>query len=171
MILHYLWKQVILAKYDQDSCGGIPSKSKFSRSKAPWHSIIKIVDWYNSNIRWKIRNGERTSFWHDIWHINNPLNIHYPILYSLSKEKDCCIKDMWNSETFGWNLQPRRPLRSWEVDQWNELLSSFLAPTGNGGCDYPPWNLNSNGSFSVAYVKKALFSLTFVNVNQICKSD
>lgn len=152
------------AKYDQDSCGGIPSKSKFNSSKAPWHFIMKYVDWYNSNIKWKIRNGERTSFLHDIWHINNSLHIHYPRLYSLSKEQNCSIKDI-NSETLSWIFQSKRPLQSWEANQWNEILPSTSDQIENSGSDYPTWTLNSNGSFSMASVKKALFSLNSVDVN------
>ncbi|KAA0056969.1 LINE-1 retrotransposable element ORF2 protein [Cucumis melo var. makuwa] len=52
----------------------------------------------------------------------------------------------------------KRPLRSWELDLWNDLKGSCASVTDDSCCDKPVWKLNTNGTFSVASAKKAVHS-------------
>lgn len=47
--------------------------------------------------------------------INNPLSLYNSRLYVLFNKKFGSIKDLWNAETLEWDIQSRRPLRSWEL--------------------------------------------------------
>lgn len=57
-----LWKRIILAKYEQSFVGEISMKGKHYSFKAPWLSIIKGVDWFLPQIRWRVNNGVSLSF-------------------------------------------------------------------------------------------------------------
>lgn len=107
-----LWKRIILAKYDCHIVGDFPSKGKFSSIKAPWHSIIKGVEWFRPQILWKIGNEESLSFWHNIWHQNSSLSLYYLRLYAISTKQKSLIKEMWNLDSLDWDLLLRRQLRS-----------------------------------------------------------
>lgn len=41
-----LWKRLIFAKYDQAFIGDFPVKGKYGSAKAPWRSIVKMIDWF-----------------------------------------------------------------------------------------------------------------------------
>lgn len=61
-----LWKRLIWDKYDLESIGSIPTKSKYSSNKAPWISITKGISWFLEQTKWKINDGKKTSFCHVI---------------------------------------------------------------------------------------------------------
>lgn len=79
-----LWKYVIQAKYEQAFMGDILSKGKFNSQKSPWSSIIKGVDWFMTQIKWKINDGERLSFWHSHWYEKSHFNLYRPRLFALT---------------------------------------------------------------------------------------
>ena len=60
---------------------------KFSTAKAPWKSIVKGLDWFGTNISWKINNGESISFWLNKQSTNGPLATAFSRLYALSQAK------------------------------------------------------------------------------------
>ena len=89
----------IIAKYDRECIGGIPTRSKDSSSKSPWNSIIKCVDWFFAHTKWKIKNEENTSFWYGSWTEISPLSLNKPRLYALSTLQHGSVKDFWNQST------------------------------------------------------------------------
>lgn len=55
-----------------------------------------------------------------------------------------------------WDLYPRRPLRSVEIQTWEEFKSSLNPYIPTQGKDYPIWNLNTNRSFSIVSVQTVI---------------
>ena len=92
-----LWKRIIIAKYEQTYLGELPTKSKYSSSKALWMSIIKSVGWVLPQIKWSIRRGDTLSFWHSKWHDLSPFSQTNPRLFPLSSRKENSIANMWNA--------------------------------------------------------------------------
>lgn len=56
----------------------IPTKGKFSTTRAPWRSITKGLSWFENNPDWEINDGEQISFWHSKWSQEDPFYIRYP---------------------------------------------------------------------------------------------
>ncbi|KAA0048676.1 LINE-1 retrotransposable element ORF2 protein [Cucumis melo var. makuwa] len=101
--LEALWKSIIDAKYSKTFTGGIPYFGKYSSSNAPWRSIIKGKDWFNSKIIWKINSGGSHSFWHSNWANSISLNQKAPRLYALSSCKEATVKEVWDPGTNDWD--------------------------------------------------------------------
>ncbi|TYK05764.1 LINE-1 retrotransposable element ORF2 protein [Cucumis melo var. makuwa] len=119
-----LWKRFIAVKYESSVQGDIPYKSNYSSSRSPWHSMIQGLDWFQSQVTWKIKNDNNFSFWHSHWHTNSPLSVHYPRLFALSTKQNSSISDMWNSKELDWDFSLGRPMRDWEVTVGFYVLNS-----------------------------------------------
>lgn len=148
-------KRIILAKYEQSFLEDIPTKGKYNSLKAPWRSIIKGIEWFLPQIKWKINNVEAISFWHGYWHEDNLLYIRKPSLYALTKKWNLS-KDLWNEDTMEWDFNPRRPLRSMKIQSWEDLKSTIHPLTHTQSRDTPKCSLNTNVCFSIASIKMAL---------------
>lgn len=46
-----------------------------------------------------------------------------------------------------WDFQPKRPLRSLEIQQWDSIKRELTIPCENRGQDLSSSKLNSNGLF------------------------
>ena len=100
-----LWKKFIGAKYNRDPCKNFPISSKFSSMNAPWRSIIKKgVDWFNSQIHWKINNEKSLTFSHSMWSHKSPRKITTSRLFALFQLQNTSIKEVW--EWQHWGLGP-----------------------------------------------------------------
>lgn len=43
-----------------------------------WQGLGKAREWYERGTRWKLGNGKRIRFWHDVWLGTCPLNLRFP---------------------------------------------------------------------------------------------
>nr|GEV02404.1 RNA-directed DNA polymerase, eukaryota, reverse transcriptase zinc-binding domain protein [Tanacetum cinerariifolium] len=59
-----------------------------------------------STLARRVNNGISTKFWYDTWVNNSPLRQQYPCLFRLAANKDCTVRDCWNS---GWHVIWSRP--------------------------------------------------------------
>ena len=57
-----MWKKIIEAKYLKRFCVVFPKELKNSTAKAPWRSILKVKDWFETKFKWVINNGENLLF-------------------------------------------------------------------------------------------------------------
>ena len=158
-----LWRRLIYAKYNQDFLGDFPVKDKYSSSR----SIIKGVDWFSPLYTWKFNIGDSVSFWKGTWNNKSLLVVYALRLFALSDIQQASVKDMWNSTTSNWDLQPRRPLRSFELHFWNSLKIKFSIPNQSHGPDFPTWKRNSNRHFDIASIKKVIMSIDANDVSSI----
>ena len=156
-----------MAKYEQSFLGDILTKGKYSSLKAPWRSIIKGIEWFLPQIKWKINNGKAKIFWYGYWHEHSPLYIHQPRLYALTTKKWNSIKDLWNEDSMEQDLYPRRPLRRVEIQSWENMKSTIhpLSPTQSRVSLL--WRLNTNGYFSIASIKTAMTDRTLGEQNNM----
>ena len=101
-----------------------------SQLKNPWRSITKGLDcWFIPHVQWKVNNDECLSFWKGASNEKSPLSLYRPRLYVLSQNQIDSVKDTWNTIDLDLDLQPRRStMRSFEVQQWNELKTYLSSP-------------------------------------------
>ncbi|GKB56549.1 hypothetical protein Tco_0912735, partial [Tanacetum coccineum] len=91
-----LWCKVICSIHGP--CGGLHDNSYLKPNSGPWYHILKLKDELlnfgislTSLFKRKIGNGQKTSFWNDIWLGGSPLSVSFPRLYRLESNLDCCV--------------------------------------------------------------------------------
>ena len=62
-----LWKQVLLAKYGQESFGWKTKKVNGTFGVGVWKEILKEKDWCWENMAFTIGNGTKIRFWTYLW--------------------------------------------------------------------------------------------------------
>ena len=68
-------------------------------------------------------------------------------------------------DSLKWDIQPRKPLRSFKLQNWYEIKADMTAPNRNyWGYDIPVWKLNTNGNFDIASVKRLLSLSTILTL-------
>ncbi|XP_039053775.1 uncharacterized protein LOC120195910 [Hibiscus syriacus] len=102
-------------------------------------------------MRLKARKGEDVQFWNDVWLGDVPLKLLFPRLYVLSINKSGKVKEFRvnNASGWVWDIQMRRNLADWEVEQWMQLISMLYNtspfPTED---DCWIWLGNGEGNFT-----------------------
>jgi len=76
-----LWQEIIRYKY-------IKNKSvctvKYRQIDSPiWYDLMKIRNIYLQGRKIKVRNGQKTLFWKDIWLYDQPLYLLFPDLFAM----------------------------------------------------------------------------------------
>jgi hypothetical protein len=101
-----------------------------------------------------INDGSQIQFWEDTWLDNVPLQDQYPALYSIVHYKsDTIAKVMATSPpavSFRWDLLGNR------LTTWNTLQQCLESIQLSPGPDESRWNLQTNGTFSVDPLYKAI---------------
>ncbi|KAE8704873.1 hypothetical protein F3Y22_tig00110435pilonHSYRG00103 [Hibiscus syriacus] len=126
------WKKVICAAYNLDPKSIILENSVPARASWIWKGVVK--NFFNSddfgeclkrNMRLKAGKGEDVQFWNDVWLGDVPLKSLFPRLYVLSINKSGKVKEFRvnNASGWVWDIQMRRNLADWEVEQWMQLIS------------------------------------------------
>ncbi|GKF62050.1 hypothetical protein Tco_0182104, partial [Tanacetum coccineum] len=92
------WKKVICSIHGP--LGGLDDNSSLRPNSRPWYHIAKIKDdllKVNINLdnifKIKLRNGQSTSFWNNIWISDTPLVASFPRLYRLDINPDYLVCD------------------------------------------------------------------------------
>ena len=82
-------------------------------------------DVVSSKLSFSVGNGKRMKFWKDKWCGDEPLNVSFPSLFTLSNSKDAWVAKLWqhSNEECGWNPNFLRPLNDWEI----VIVERFLA--------------------------------------------
>lgn len=117
----------------------------------------------SGNSMWKIRNGEKALFWEDCWVEKIPLKFKFRKLYQILTLKENSVHDFvqkWTKHPFAGKMFWSRNLRSWELDelqQIDKILKEVSLCTGN---DQLFWS-DSKSGYSV---KQTIELLTPHNV-------
>jgi hypothetical protein len=113
-----LWKAVIKGKYGEMAIGRVElgDESKPWFSSTWWKDICSIGtnldrNWFLESVAKKMRNGEQTRFWEDVWVGNSTLCDRFPRLFSISVQNQALVASLRSPvEVDGWNLLWRRRL-------------------------------------------------------------
>ena len=81
--------EVVRRKYleDKSFC-----QSKQRGSSQFCQGLEKAREWYEKGTRWKVGNGKKVRFWHDIWLGNCPLKIEFPRLQNQQTTRFFCFR-------------------------------------------------------------------------------
>jgi len=79
-----LWKDLLKMTYDVDKLGWWSKKSSNPHGVGCWKSITSELDLFKSLVHFKVGNGSRVLFWHDVWCGEQPLKDHFPDLFRMA---------------------------------------------------------------------------------------
>lgn len=106
-----------------------------------------------------IGKGDRIRLWEDLHYDSVSLEYVFPRIYTLSNNKWGRVKDFrflvgskWN-----WEVQMRRTLFDWELEQWECFNVVLEGITIRKSCfDALGWQLCPNGLFSISLFRRCL---------------
>ncbi|KAF7834787.1 putative ribonuclease H protein At1g65750 family [Senna tora] len=154
-----LWAQVLRGKY---ACGNdiIPQVKSRMNSSNLWRGVSKV--WHNveNNLCWRIGNGLKVNFWHDVWmHEYGPLKNH---LLTEMREDEIHYKAVQYSIASGdWDWAKFIHLLP---DEIVKNIAGIQAPNEHAGEDMIFWGLTNDGNFSVKSAYHAIAGFRHENV-------
>lgn len=72
---------MIAVKYGEDRNGWCNREPVGSMGCGVWKGVYKGVGSLSRLIRFKVNNGKRVLFWHDLWCSNEPLSLSLSLLF------------------------------------------------------------------------------------------
>ncbi|KAE8682317.1 Polynucleotide adenylyltransferase family protein isoform 4 [Hibiscus syriacus] len=170
------WKRVVCCVNNLDPNSKKVESSLTARASWIWRGVINNFfsnDGFGvcirSNLRWKTGNGHYVAFWNDAWLGEVPLKDLFPRLYTLSMNKEGKVVEFRESNAAGWvwDIQFRRNLVDWEVDQWLHLISLLNnSSLSHDEEDCWIWLGNGEGCFSTNSCIKSFFDSDGIEGNQ-----
>ncbi|KAK3219133.1 hypothetical protein Dsin_013103 [Dipteronia sinensis] len=77
----------------------------------------KLLD---NGIKVVVGRGDKAKLWSNVLVGSIPLNNFFPIIFALVCNKNGSVREYgkWENENWKWDVSMRRPLFSWELEQW-----------------------------------------------------
>jgi hypothetical protein len=151
-----VWKEVLVSKYGENVVGRL----ELGDNVKPWYSslwwkdVCSIgenlgINWFSQNVSKKVGNGAQTNFWVDRWIGEIPLKDRFPRLFSISRQKEATVAEIWDlgSDDFKWRLLWRRRLFVWEENVVEELKGVLNEATVSAEVDCWSWRPDKNNIF------------------------
>lgn len=139
-----VWFRILKAKYFPR---GDFRDSLLIRASQFWKSIHKVKSIFNWGASYKLGNGRRTYFWHDVWLDDCPLKIKFALLYRTCSDLDikvaeCLVEGVWQ-------INFARTLGRGEEELWRNLKENLDGVVLDGEKDQVRQCLEKNGHFIV----------------------
>ena len=89
-------------KYGVDNSGWWSKKSSYAHGVGCWKSIISDVDHLRSLVHYRVKNGLRILFWHDVCCGDQPLKFQLQDLFRMARLKEATVHEVvsWNDNRF-----------------------------------------------------------------------
>ena len=82
-----------------------------------WRSLNKIKHLFKMGAKHSVRNGKRTSFWHDAWNGDGLLRDRFPLIFAIYENQHATVAEMVSQQ-----LALRWMLDHAAAAQWVALL-------------------------------------------------
>ena len=119
-----LWKRIIQSVHDIS--GHKASMDTFRTVRTgTWSTLVgndpdtvKVRTIIEEGMVLRVGDGSSIRFWHDKWCEAGILKCTFPRFFALSLQRNAQINQMgeWTENSWVWNLQWRRPLYDWEIE-------------------------------------------------------
>ncbi|KAF5187488.1 hypothetical protein FRX31_022927 [Thalictrum thalictroides] len=122
------WRVVIVAKYGSEGNKWWPRQTRQSYGCSLWRGIMNNFYKFKPGIRCRLQDGHKIQFLNVVWLVDKPLKEEYPLVCNVSgSSRNGNVVDFGSgigSENV-WELQLRRRLYEWELQQFNLLLEKL----------------------------------------------
>ncbi|KAF5442537.1 hypothetical protein F2P56_035184 [Juglans regia] len=146
-----LWRTVIALKHGESWGGWCSNEVSGPHGVGLWKHIRRGWDIYAAHTCFKVGNGVKVKFWHDLWCGDRALKDVYPGVYSLARRKDASIADLlsFTNGSFQWNLTFNRNAQDWEMDDISAFFDLVYSTRMSGeGEDKLYWRPSKKGVFT-----------------------
>jgi hypothetical protein len=82
-----------------------------------WQGLHKLKHLFKWGAEYKVKSGDQTLFWEDVWFGSTPLKTQFPDLYKFCDDPETLVADYFGTD--GWEIGLRRRLTVGEVEQRN----------------------------------------------------
>lgn len=79
-----MWRRLVASKYGEDHFDWKSRKPKGATGGSLWQGICKWNDDFFKHVGYKVNNGERVNFWHDVWCNREPFVNRFPDHYVIA---------------------------------------------------------------------------------------
>ena len=90
-----------------------------------WKSILSVKSEFDERIRYRVHNGRRVKFWHDVWCGQQALHSLFPNIYLLERRHHAMVADYYHyvGGSIVWDFRFRRNLTDREVSNFTRMLA------------------------------------------------
>ncbi|KAE8718620.1 hypothetical protein F3Y22_tig00110009pilonHSYRG00262 [Hibiscus syriacus] len=125
-----------------------------------WRSMVNnhfkddtFVSKFQNLCSFQVGDGKFIRFWQDSWALDYPFLVIFPSLFSISSNKFGKLFEFGEFQSMGWiwDVQVRRNLNDWELEQWSNLM--VIIPNyslSKDSSDVLIWKGNGDGVYSVS---------------------
>jgi len=139
-----VWFKLLDAKYVQE---GNFFTSRTLGSSQFWQGLHKVKHLFKWGAIHKMKDGYKTSFWHDVWIGDSPLRLQYPSLYNMCRDKEALVADYYKDGD--WEIEFRRSLLGSESECLDLLIQSLQhIQVDTEQQDDVEWALDTSKSFT-----------------------
>jgi hypothetical protein len=138
-----LWYKLLQAKYMHRNNFFLSKNKGVSQFWQGLHQVKHLFQWGAMN---KIKNGEGTLFWKDIWMGKVPIKLKYPRFFDICRDKDVPVSECY--ERGEWNIDLVRPLNDSDCCLWEELHTELREHNTSHGSDLVFWALDNSSRFT-----------------------
>jgi hypothetical protein len=124
---------------------------------------------FSNYISYKVGDGFRIHFWHDIWCGYSALKYSFPERFSLARNKKTLVSEYMdhNSPHTLWNLNFIRDVHDWEIESLDSFLTLLYSMNPRSrATDSMVWTPSSRHGFAA----KATTLLTSLTVKSLVHS-
>ncbi|KAG7965770.1 hypothetical protein I3843_08G016900 [Carya illinoinensis] len=154
-----LWRGVIDAKYGSARGGWYSNEGRGAYGVGLWKHIRKGWGVFARNTRLCMGNGQRISFWNDVWVGDTALKAAYPAIFSIAREKYAKVANLWGTthDAQAWNINLTREAHDWEVTMLVEFFNLLhnISPDASTE-DKLVWCPSRKGKFLVGSYYKTI---------------
>jgi len=98
---------------------------------AHWETLRSILPLYQAITTVQIKDGAATSFWNDVWYLDEALADKLPALYSHCTKKDASVRDMILSQLSEAFVPRLTPQASVQLQQLQQIVAQTSLESGN----------------------------------------
>ncbi|KAK3193124.1 hypothetical protein Dsin_024434 [Dipteronia sinensis] len=167
-----LWRRVINAKYGNEDrnlrwnwMGGSSSSPFIKAVRSLFEEGSKTEKLLLNGMRVIVGKGDKARLWDDTNWDHIPLHRAFPRIYVLANNRNGTVQEYgrWLDSKWIWNVELRKPLFGWEMEQWNCLMEVLdCIAIHSQFSDALAWIHNSNGLFSVWSFRRCLENENYV---------
>ena len=112
-----------------------------------WKGVTWALEGVRPFYKWKLGNGNKISFWDDIWVGDSSLKTQFWDVYEICQQQHCAVSEVWDGSTL--KLTFNRCVEAGFLDRWHELIRIISDMPITDETDQPIWRLESSGVYSV----------------------